>query len=314
MQKRTKITNELKQQIISFYLGGSTIKECSKYFNVSSSTIDRILKDVDKSNIRRRGLPISEELEKEIIQYYLDGNNHYRIQDKFGTSRKTSIQILNKFSIKKRSFEELYRIYSLKEDYFEKIDTEDKAYFLGLLIADGYNNNRQFTLSLQEKDVHILEIFKECLKYDSPIRTIDRKKGCPNCSVLKSLVVCSVKMCKDLSKWGCIKAKSHFTYFPDISEEFWNHFIRGVFDGDGWVHEKRQGMTIIGNKDLIVRIQEILVEKCQIIKNKLYVAHRCKDNILEMRYGGGNLRSIRDWLYKDATIYLQRKYDRFYGN
>jgi transposase len=314
MQKRTKITNELKQQIISFYLVGSTIKECSKYFNVSRSAIDKVLKKVDKSNLRRSGVPLSEKLEKEIIEFYLEGNSHYKISEKFGTSRKTSLEILKKFDIKRRRFEEIHRIYSLKEDYFENIDTEDKAYFLGLLIADGYNNNRQFTLSLQEKDIHILETFRDYLGYNNPIRTINKKKGCPNCSILKSLVVSSKKICTDLSKWGCVKAKSHFTYFPDIPEELWNHFIRGVFDGDGWIHKKIITMTIIGNKDLIVRIQEILVDKCQIVKNKLYIAHRCKENILEMRYSGSNLLSIRNYLYKDATVYLQRKYNRFYGN
>lgn len=52
------------------------------------------------------------------------------------------------------------------ENYFEKIDRFDNAYFLGLLYSDGSNCShttaeRAIVISLQEEDVEILKRFKE---------------------------------------------------------------------------------------------------------------------------------------------------------
>lgn len=314
MNKRTQFIQTIEQDIINFYLEGNTQAKCIEKFNISGGTVLRILR---RNNISPRKAKeyerIPSKIQQEIIEFYLQGNSHYKIQNRFGTTRGSSLNILKKFNIKRRTFEEIHRIYSLQEDYFENIDTERKAYFLGLLVADGYNNNKAVTLSLQESDEHVLEILKEELQYASPIRTIERKQGCPNCKLLKSLNVNSKKLCKDLSKWGCIKNKSHHTYFPDIPENLWNHFIRGVFDGDGYIHKERKSFTIIGNRELILKIQDILCAKTGIDKNPIRVAHKCKENILELRYWKkSSILKIRDYMYQESTVYLQRKYNRFY--
>ena len=59
------------------------------------------------------------------------------------------------------------RIFKINEDYFEKINTETKAYFLGWMVSDGnvYKNN----VVLACKDVEILEMFKKDLNYEGKI-------------------------------------------------------------------------------------------------------------------------------------------------
>lgn len=49
------------------------------------------------------------------------------------------------------------RKYSLNESYFEKIDSEEKAYFLGFLFSDGSVSKYSLNLSLAEVDKEILE-------------------------------------------------------------------------------------------------------------------------------------------------------------
>lgn len=34
----------------------------------------------------------------------------------------------------------MYRKYEINQDFFDEINTQEKAYFLGILFADGYNN------------------------------------------------------------------------------------------------------------------------------------------------------------------------------
>ena len=51
----------------------------------------------------------------------------------------------------------------INKNFFNKIDTEEKAYFLGFLYADGYNNTdrNSVALSLKEDDKEILEKYSE---------------------------------------------------------------------------------------------------------------------------------------------------------
>ena len=55
--------------------------------------------------------------------------------------------------------------YSYDRNYFEKIDTEDKAYFLGFLYADGFNTKQGFRLQISQKDEDVLLKLKENIKY-----------------------------------------------------------------------------------------------------------------------------------------------------
>lgn len=65
--------------------------------------------------------------------------------------------------------------YTFNKNYFEKIDSEDKAYFLGLLYADGCNstsatqNHASIVLNLQEGDKEILEKFMKYINSNKPL-------------------------------------------------------------------------------------------------------------------------------------------------
>ena len=123
------------------------------------------------------------------------------------------------------------------------------------------------------------------------------------------ITIFSKKLVADWAKNGVIPNKSHKTYFPDISEEFHSHFIRGVFDGDGCIYVNKANTPSIifsGNYELLKTIQKIINTQCKILhENKI---HKVKTTNTIV-YGGTNIFiKIRNYMYKDATVFLNRKF------
>lgn len=135
--------------------------------------------------------------------------------------------------------------YKIDEKYFEKINREDKAYFLGLIITDGNIDTKgkrfRMSISLHDKDKYILETFKKYLKTEKPlIKHLSKTKYYGKVKIKSSLrwalYITVVKMVKDLIKLGLYRNKTKTIGFPTnkiIPHNLMRHFIRGVFDGDG---------------------------------------------------------------------------------
>ena len=98
--------------------------------------------------------------EQKIIDFYQKGNSQNKCAKLFNISQSQVGIILKRNTVTTRNISEGLRKFKVNNDYFEKIDTKDKAYFLGLLIADGNNEVVGFRLQLKESDKHILETFK----------------------------------------------------------------------------------------------------------------------------------------------------------
>ena len=250
----------------------------------------------------RKILPKDENL---IISLYKEKGIE-KISKLLNYSRNKIRKLLINNNISIKTHKEINKKYSVYENYFEIIDSKDKAYFLGFLIADGNIFKNKIRISLQEEDGYILEKFKDYIKYDGIVHTI--LKG-NNKKRQKCLVITSTKISNDLINIGCIQNKSHFTFFPNIPKEFYSHFIRGVFDGDGCITtikpknrpSKTNTFSIIGNNLLIEKIQEILMENCNLNKTSLYSPKNTSNNIVYLIYGGNkNCIKIKNYLYNDC--------------
>lgn len=185
----------------------------------------------------RNGVNLNEEQIKDIVSKY-ETHTSTELGLLYDVPRGTIKYIWTKNN--KRG--KLKTRYRCNWDYFEKIDTKDKAYFLGLMASDGNVHKKQSgqkycTLKLQEQDKYILELFKLFLKSEKPIHVAHRENN--NHSNIHSVEIVSDKMAFDLSKYNIIENKT-YTYKPIILPKFMNHFIRGYFDGDG-------GMCIVNN-------------------------------------------------------------------
>jgi len=126
------------------------------------------------------------------------------------------------------------RDYVFNEDFFEKIDSHEKAYCLGFLYADGcVSRNHCVSVRIQESDEEILRFIAKCVDYKGPIRHL-KKKG--NRKDQKVLSLFSKKMCQDLINLGCLINKCKVLTFPtkeSVPPEFKWSFLLGYLDGDG---------------------------------------------------------------------------------
>lgn len=244
----------------------------------------------------------------------------------YGVKAQTINLMLSKNGIKIRNDKsDTIRKYKLNQSYFDIIDTEEKAYFLGLLYADGYNDekrNRLF-ISLQEEDKEILEKFKVALDTDKPL---EFKQLAKNDNELKNqykLSICSKKISKSLSKLGCVQAKSLILQFPteeQVPKELQRHFIRGYFDGDGSFSVYLDNR---GYKAYQANISSSIYFSTYIknfLKDNLAI-HSCvsqrdknKDSGKVAIFGRVQIYRFLDWLYSDSNIHLFRKYNKYLEN
>lgn len=248
-----------------------------------------------------------------IINLYNKGFNTSEIAEELGcthtniSNRLHKAGYLNLRDYSKRRLPSRANRHIIDLGFFENIDNQDKAYFLGLMFSDGSVNSKcnQFYLKLKDEDV-ILK-FKEVLKCDYPV--IYREF--PNKSY--ALEVSSKKMCSDLILLGCAPNKTKVLKFPSLREDLIRHFIRGFFDGDGCLqlHDKiyhcRFDIACASKQFLeIMRPYITSIAKTNGGMNK-----ESKYDVWHLSYSGHQVKQILDWLYKDANYYMQRKYIKY---
>lgn len=209
--------------------------------------------------------------------------------------------------------------YTQDDTYFQKIDTERKAYWLGFLYADGcvhdYSENQNYVhIHLHPNDRYLLETFVKDLKSDRIVRTDNRGYAV--------LVVNSNKIGKDLIKLGCVPRKSNILKFPTddiVPRSLIKDFIRGYMDGDGCIStymKLKKGRNIpsficeikfIGTYDMLDGINRYFKSEKKILIN------RHSPTTYQISFAGRKYRDIVDSLYEDATIYMTRKKEKWDG-
>lgn len=211
------------------------------------------------------------------------------------------------------------RKYEIDEKYFDNIQTEEQAYFLGLLLADGHNNVKDgiIAIDLQEGDIDILQKLTNLIQPEKPVKNYKNKYA----KLGRNRVVLSSRhMSNTLLKLGMVQNKSkNLLFVQNIPDNLIHHFIRGYFDGDGsvGVFGKVQNVefSIVSTKEFLLPLQQILVDNCNLTTTKLGKRHKDRDsNTYHIKYTNRfSCLRIRNFLYKDATVFIQRKYDKFFS-
>lgn len=136
----------------------------------------------------------------------------------------------------------IYQFKKYNERYFEVIDSSDKAYFLGLLAADGNVSPRltAVRIALKANDQGILEKFREFLGEDAPELKMkySKNKGVVS-APQKILCLSRVTMVQDLITHGITPNKSKTLKIKNSFQGFERDFLRGVWDGDGSIGVRR---------------------------------------------------------------------------
>ena len=201
--------------------------------------------------------------------------------------------------------------YTYNTSFFNHIDTEEKAYWLGFLYADGYVSKRtSIELCLAKVDENHLEAFRDKIAPGAPLRPKKIKLKDKVFQAVR-LTVTSKEIKEQLDRLHCFNSKSLTLKFDKelLSPKLTRHFIRGYFDGDGSVYAS--GWTLSGNGEFLSALQTYLLEhapgytEVAVFKDK-------RSNVYSINKGAPRAAlKFLDYIYSDASVYLERKYNKY---
>lgn len=280
-----------------------------------------------------KGNPISMESKgvspEELKRLYLDENlSLIKIGNLFGVGKKKIRDWLIECGVEIRYQTTKYRF---NENYFDEIDTEEKAYWLGFVWCDGSiidnNGSLQIKISLSEVDDGHLYKLKEAMKAENQIKYYKIQTGFESTNREARLLFTSFHMGSTLrNKYGMIPRREFSKPVTEkIPKHLKKHFIRGVFDADGsittywnkgketWNPNLKMSLQLYSNEDLIDFIQDYWIEiGFKQNKVKTIKRHEGRDGYATgINFSGvDQVTWLLSHLYEDATIYLDRKMER----
>lgn len=296
---RNKIPDKDFYDAYEIFKENNSLAKTAKAVNISKSTLR-----VNFKRLNLRDYERDSSYDNDIIELY--------------NENKTEREIANILSISFKKVQDCLRYHNLnrkrtcKKHYdkniFKIIDTEEKAYWLGFLYADGYVDiNKGIELSLKADDLEHIKKFKTFMKSNHKISY--RK----NVNAYR-ISITSQELAQDLTNLGCHQAKSLTLKFPtkeQVPEHLIHHFMRGYFDGDGCIciSSEQPIFIVTGTSNFLDKYEKIILN----VLNKNKPNKRYNDGkAYNIRYGGNKqCKKIFDFLYENATVYLKRKYDKF---
>ncbi len=323
-----KVSKESRdREICTLYKNNELVSAIAKKLNINRHTVVRVLRkngiyDKAKSKYHLNSEKIRRN--EEIISLYMSGLSFRQIAKEVGlwhsavehvvktyidcSPTQYTLQVDNKDNIIR------HRKYEFDIDFFNEINTEEKAYWLGFLYADGCISKDAVKLSLQSSDLQHL------LKFRDALGGFDKEPVYREHPSSYTIYFNSKKMIQDLQRLGCTKRKTYTLRFPSLCQvprNLIHHFMRGYFDGDGCVHfhpkiKSSSIVSVVGNTYFIRKYQEMLYKGIK--KTTTTAIKPCKESpgIASFFIGGNQqVKKIYNFFYKDATVFLERKKEKF---
>lgn len=298
-----------KEELLNLYnitpIYGRT-SSLAKYFSVSEKSI--------RNNLKEYGVEITSLEDKidnnKLIEAFNKHGSYLQASKEIGISEPCARKRLKKMGYvsKKEQYGALKN--ELEINIFKNIDTQEKAYWLGFIAADGciykIAGSLMFQINLSVSDIDHLKKLKDFLNTTYNVTQKDRV-----CTIQFS----SKRFCENLIANSITVRKTKTYKMPALNEDLVKHFMRGYFDGDGCISYKEDRnefsfQLITASKDFFEQIKQIFPFKTNA---QVHVDKKYPDSeYYYLRIGNKNeIEKAFDYLYKDATIYLERKYDIF---
>lgn len=245
----------------------------------------------------------------EVIRQYEKLKNIHKVSDVFGVSISPIKRILDEKGIIITN-----RRYSVDDNYFNIIDSEEKSYWLGFLYADGYIRERKsgnsLELKLSIKDKAHLELFRECVGSNHLIKEFTNKVKYKNGiseSEICHLAIYSKKIVNSIKKHGMGSRKTFTIGSPPIEDKYLRHFIRGYFDGDGSFSYKYKEYSKTQIVSASKEFQTFIINTLNDIGIKINLYSEIK---LQIQNKIDNLKFYH-YIYDDSKIHLKRKKEKY---
>lgn len=248
------------------------------------------------------------EMEELIKLAYSKKYSAPQLSKKFGCNRKTIHRALNMNNIKLSNLGQFKKKISCNSDFFKNLNSIS-AYWLGFIAADGtlFQRDHLVSLTLNKEDAEHLNKFKEAIETNAKIGFITSNNSA-------HINLYSKDLFDSLLILGVTPNKSLTISKVKVPEEFMPQFIRGVFNGDGWISGKDSNhiqLAISGNKPFLEQIQRYLIKNLGIKETKIY--NLVQSKAYKMQYTGTQIFKIFELLYKDSDAFsrLDRKYEKY---
>lgn len=321
------MTNKLKDVLTKELL-------TQKYEELKS--VNRIAKDLKKP---------FRTVEKYMILYGISTENKSQIKDRFSKEYLQKVyaevgtiqdmmpildiskpMIIDLMRFHKIDYKKAMGPYTADDDFFSR-DNEESFYWAGFIAADGCvkekGKSRILNVGLSKKDENHLIKLKNSLQATNPLtyKIIKNSERNPDWNDTEAceIRISSAKMFSDLSRFNIAPRKTLIYKMPDwlMTHEYLHHFLRGYNDGDGSFYINKQenkadqmAFSLRGNPEtFLLQIREILENKCNLPHREKPIRISSGHGVLE--YGGNILiGKLANYLYKDHTICLDRKYEK----
>lgn len=295
-------------EIVAAYQAGESCLSIAPRYSVSKPTIRDLLK---RHGVRIRGLNELHGLHwtdaqrAAIVAAYQAGQTAEAIGAAFGGSQTSVYPVLKAAGVARRTSG--LRRHACDEGFFDTIDNEEKAYWLGFFSADGDVEQHRISIGLARKDVAHLERFRAALRAEHPIelRTSTVKgKTHETCRVR----IGSARLCAALFALGVTRRKSHTIEPATVRPDLVRHYWRGVFDGDGCLSRAnartvRINLALVGSRAMVQGFADFLRDQ-----RAADVSTRPKSRVFTCAvFERGAVRRACRLLYDGATVALERK-------
>lgn len=252
-----------------------------------------------------------------IVDLYKSGLSKEKIEKIYNVSNSVIDRIFRIKNVKCRDNSHKGRKYYINENYFDEINTPNKAYILGLLFADGCNanNSNLIKIELQERDKEILDKINIELEYTKPLRLHKLNEINSNWQNTYALEITNKHMSETLNNIGMIPNKSLVLEFPTwINDNLMRDFVRGYFDGDGHIEwSKTHFLTLASSKEFCEGLQYYLKNELNIIST-IYLTGNKESNTRVLHiFKNEQIKKFLNWIYKDSILYIDRKYEKYIG-
>jgi len=184
--------------------------------------------------------------------------------------------------------------------FFDTIDSEEKAYWLGFIVADGciVAPNR---LTVASKDKEHLEAMRSHLGSAHKLHRTQSGTG----SITFQLTIHSDSMTSALARLGIHPRKS-FTVRPcEIQSCLERHYWRGVFDGDGCISPEYRKLTLVGNKHILIGFRDFCLS---LAETTATVRPHSSKGIYQFAIAGRGAERVLDEMYQSSSVHLDRKF------
>lgn len=308
--------NDIKQLLDR---GWSPSRIHKEYPNVSTDSINnRIRQNNWIAKKKQRASQLSQKELDEIKNLLTQQVSLEEIGKKYDISVATILkrQVNGNWAVRKKRNK-----YSFNEHYFDEIDNEHKAYWLGFLMADGYvlsarhrtpNESQSFGFAINVRDIELFRYFKQDLCAENPVNIYqDTNSSFKSGNLYGRILLTSQHMVERLKTYGVVENKTLKARMPALPTNLIRHFIRGYSDGDGSIvidKNHRVSWGFCGTKEMLMSIQNFFHSHYKL--SQRFPERQVNNWDLKIT-GWQNVPNYLHKVYENATIYLQRKYLKY---